>query len=31
MIASIDTKLKLFIGSDVLPRKPLARSVETQL
>ena len=31
MIASIDTKLGPFIGSNVLPRKPLTRSVQTQL
>jgi|HubBroStandDraft_4_1064222.scaffolds.fasta_scaffold227991_2 hypothetical protein len=31
MIASIDTKLEPFIGSNVPPRKPLTRSVETQL
>jgi hypothetical protein len=31
MIASIDTKREPFIGSNVLPRKPLTRSVETQL
>src|SRR6202161_3743844 len=31
MIASIDTKLEPFIGRNVLPRKPVTRSVETQL
>jgi hypothetical protein len=31
MIASIDTKLEPFIGSNVPPRKPLTRSGETQL
>jgi hypothetical protein len=31
MIGSIDTKRDPFIGSNVLPRKPLTRSVETQL
>jgi hypothetical protein len=30
-VASIDTKREPFIGSNVLPRKPLTRSVETQL
>jgi hypothetical protein len=31
MITSIDTKQEPFIGSNVLTRKPLTRSVETQL
>jgi uncharacterized protein YciI len=31
MIASVDTKRDPLIGRNVLPRKPLTRSVETQL